>query len=189
MPATFGNNQQGRSSAVLVVALAAALQVALSPVVNVFNGTFNFCLVAVAVLSITGQSATLVPVGFGLGLFYDLTGSAPVGVMSLLLAVAGYFAASSLRGVSARVQLDAVRPVALTVVAVNIVYSVAMFALGIDGSLLDSLGRAVSSTALDLIAAVPFLMLAGRGSSGHDSFRASGGRGRRRGGPRCRIGR
>lgn len=156
-----------RRTVAILCAVAAVLQVALAPQVSILGGGFNFMLALVAVLCVTGESRMLVYIGFFAGLFHDLTGSAPIGLMALLLTLAGYVGASAFRGVGGGLTAGSLRAAGVIVAAVNIVYALALFLMGAQGSLVQALvGHALASTVLTVLACIPLLAAAGSGEQG-----------------------
>lgn len=173
------NKTSGASAPVVPLAIVAVvLQLLLSPQFVIFGGQINFMLVLVVVLSFTVESRHLVYVGFFGGLFYGLVTTAPVGLMALLLTVAAYVAGALFRGLTANAGVESLRSAVILILGVNLVNGIALFAMGMSGNLLVSLGvHGLASTVLDLIACVPFLFFLGRSGSSH-GFSAHGGRGK-----------
>lgn len=154
------SSRAGRPVAVLCI-IAVILQLALAPQLSLFGGRFNFMLVLTAVLAVSGDPPTLVYVGFGAGLFYDLTGTGPVGLMALLLTLSGYGAAALSRGIAPGANMEALRTVGVLIVLVNLVYGLALFFMGVQTSLLYALGvHGLASSVLDLLAAALMLTFA-----------------------------
>lgn len=176
------NNSGPRRSRLIGMAVACVvLHLALAPQLRPFGGTFNFMLVLTVSMAISMDSRSMVYIGFFCGLLYDLTTTGPVGLMSLLLALVGYGVAMVSRGLASGVGMETLRVVIAAVLGVNLVYSIAMSLLGVESSLLISIGvHGLASTALDVLAGVPFLLLAG-GSVSQRGFSARGvyGRGSR----------
>lgn len=143
---------------------AAVLQVALAPQVSILGGQFDFMLALTAALAVSHESRTMVYVGFAAGLFHGLVTSAPLGLMALLLTVAGYVAGGAFKGIAPGTGIEGVRAAALTVLCVNMAYAVALFALGAETNLLVALGaHGLACTVLDALACIPFLMAQGAG--------------------------
>lgn len=171
----LNNSGRTRSAFIATIVACAVLQVALAPQISLFGGRFNFMLVLTASLAISGDSRALVYIGFFSGLFYDLTTTSPVGFMALLLAVMGYAVALMSRGLSSGLGMQTVRVVVLAVIAVNLLYGLGLFFMGIESNVLISVGvHGLASSLLDLIACVPLLILGGQGGAHGRS-----GRGRR----------
>lgn len=176
MALEFKNSGRTRSNLIATIVACVVLHLAIAPQVSLFGGRFNFMLVLTVSLAISGDSRSLVYIGFFSGLFYDLTTSSPIGFMALLLALTGYAVALMSRGLSSGFSMETIRAVVLAVVVVNVVYALGLFLMGVETNLLLSIGvHGLASSVLDLFACAPFLMLGGRASSG----RGKGGLGTR----------
>lgn len=155
---------------------ACVLQVALAPQFSLLGGRFNFMIVFAGVVALRGNARQAVYAGFFSGLFYDLTAAVPVGLMTLLTTVAS-FALATVGGSGANGFSSAsVRLMAAFTAAICLVNAIGLVLLGTEGSILASIGHAVSTTALTVLASVPALMLAG-GPSSSAGFTVRGGRG------------
>ena len=173
MALELNNSGRTRSALIATIAACAVLHLVIAPQVSLFGGRFNFMLALTVSLAISGDSRSLVYIGFFSGLFYDLTTSSPIGFMALLLAITGYAVALMSRGLSSGFGMETIRAVVLAVVVVN---ALGLFLMGVETNLLLSIGvHGLASSVLDLLACVPFLMLGGRSSGGH----GKGGRGAR----------
>jgi len=78
-----------RVSIVLAVVLG-ILQLSIVPNVAILGGRANLALVFVATVCLGGETSKAPFVGFFAGLFYDLAGSGPIGLMTLLLTLTGF---------------------------------------------------------------------------------------------------
>lgn len=156
--------------------VAAVLQLVIAPQLALFGGRINFMLVLTAVLAVSGDIRTLAYIGFFAGLFYDLTTVAPIGLMALLLTVAGYLTAALSRGITLGASMESLRMAGVAVLAVNVVYAVALFAMGSETNLLVALGvHGLASTVLDLLVAFLALLFVPQNDAGHGfSGRRSG---------------
>lgn len=151
---------RGRLSGIVVACIL--LHLALAPQIHLFGGAFNFMLVLTVSLAISLDSRTMVYVGFFSGLLYDLTTTGPVGLMSLLLALVGYGVALMSRGLTSGVGMETLRVVIAAILGVNLIYSIAMLGLGVESSVLVAIGvHGLASTVLDVLASIPFLLMAG----------------------------
>lgn len=171
---------RGRLIAIALVCLI--LHLAFAPQLRPFGGTFNFMLVLTASMAISVDSRSMVYIGFFSGLVYDLTTTGPIGLMSLLLALVGYGVAMISRGLTSGVGMETLRVVIAAIFGVNMIYAVAMLLLGVESSVLTSIGvHGLASTVLDVLASVPFLLMAGAqaGSRGFSARGRAHGRGSR----------
>ena len=146
----------------IMVAVAAVLQVALAPQISIAGGTVNFMVVLTVVLALSSDAGSAVMIGFFSGLFYDLTSAAPIGLMTLILTVAGFAVASGARGGLGSLSSDSIRFAAIAILAVNLVNGIALLIMGVEGDVLWALlGHGASSTVLDALVAAIFLALGG----------------------------
>ncbi len=83
-------NKNRRDVAILAV-VCLVLQLAVAPNLALGNGHINFALVFAGIIALTRGGRIGVICGFVAGLVFDLLGTGPMGVMSLLLTVASYF--------------------------------------------------------------------------------------------------
>jgi len=159
-----------RSLAILVV-IACVIQVALSPQISIFGGRFNAMLVLAGTLALTGNA----PRGFFAGLFYDLTASVPVGLMTLLLTI-GSFALSHVSNAGTTgFSGTSIRLFFVFSIVVCLANGIGLLLLGYEGDILVSLGaHGLMSALLSCALAVPFLMVAGSGNQGRGGFTAKG---------------
>lgn len=175
----FDLNTANHSNRSLIVAcvLAAVLHILIAPQFALFGGRINFMLALAVAFAVGGDPRIAVYVGFGSGLFYDLTSQAPIGLMALLLTLASFALASLSRGVTPGMSGDALRLTIPACVLVNLVYALALFFMGFEGSLLIGLGsHGLMSGVLTSVGCVPFMLLNGGTASRSRGF--SGGKGR-----------
>lgn len=164
-----------RRALIIAVIVAMVLQVALAPQISILGGRINFMLALAGACALTGDSSMTVWVAFICGLFYDLTAAVPVGLMTLILTVSSFVLAgttgASAGGLSSRsIQLFFIY--ALIVCFIN---GIALFVLGIEGSILSALfGHGLASAALSTVAAMGFMIVQGRSDTGSRSFTARG---------------
>lgn len=188
----LSQNTKSVSTRALVITfiVAAVLELALAPQISLWGGAINFMVVAALALSVCVEPGTAGCIGFISGLFFDLTSSTPVGLMSLLLTLAAYLASSASQGITPGFNLESMRVTAVAVLAVNLTDGLALYLMGSESSLLYALGvHALVSTVLDVLVLVPFLAALGttvqssgfsaRGSS-PSPYTASSGRPSRR---------
>lgn len=165
-----------RRTLIIMAVVAAVLQVAVAPQIEIAGGRMNFMVVLAIVLALTSDISTAVCIGFFCGLFFDLTSSMPIGLLSLLLTLTSFVVAalsrSSLNGFSP----DSLRVCAVAIVGVNLLYSLVLLFMGVETSFLWSVfGHGFVSSALDLAVSVPFLLAMGSGSGQRGfSMRSSG---------------
>lgn len=170
------NASESRVATIVTCVVLALAHLVLAPHVRVFGATPGFLLVLTACLAYRDGARLGTLAGFLLGLAFDLTGSGPVGLSSLLGAVAGFTLGSARTGLLAEGWHVPTLLFGACALAYNALYValLAMFGAGIDlGWALA--GRIVIGTALDaLVGLVAFFVL----------NRTSGSRGRASGGIR-----
>ena len=154
--------------------LAAILQVAVAPQLSILGGRINFMLAMTVALAVGGDSRMMTYVGFGAGLFYDLTSSVPIGLMALLLTLLGYVVSSMSRGITPGMSMDALRLVGAGVLLVNVIYGLCLFFMGVETNLLMAIGaHGLTSSVLTGIVSIPFLLF-GTGGGSNRGFSAAG---------------
>ena len=144
------------TSVVLVLA-----HLVLAPHISLFGATPGFLLVLTTCLAYMGGASTGTLAGFLLGLLFDLTGSGPVGLSSLLGAVAGYALGSARPGMLAEGWRSPATLFTLCAVAYNVLYLLFLLVFGSSIELgWDVLWRIVAGSALDAaLGAVTFFVL------------------------------
>lgn len=167
-----------RRETVIAGIVLAVLQLALVPNVGIGNGRANLALVFVAYVCLGGSAAKAPLIGFFAGLFYDLVGSGPIGLMALLLTVAAWVMASA--GQS-RVADDFVSALTFYVPVAGVValiYAVVLMATGQVSSLVDAvIFRALPGFILDVISFAIFGAIISRTQAPSSRLGGMGGRG------------
>lgn len=154
-----------RTAQVLAI-VAAVLQVALAPQISIAAGTVNFMVVLAITLALSSDASSAVFIGFFSGLFYDMTSSAPIGLMALILTVVSFLVSASARGAMGGLTRESIRLAVLGIAIVNVAYGICLFVMGEQTDLLWAvLGHGISSTVLDSLVALVFLMVAAPSSS------------------------
>ena len=83
-PWILENTTHSNTALVVVTLIAVLLHVGIGPQISIFGGRINFMLVLAILYAFSGNARSAVIAGFACGLFYDLTASVPVGLMTLL---------------------------------------------------------------------------------------------------------
>lgn len=163
------SSSHGHRPIVAFCVIVAVLQLVIAPQLSLFGGRINFMLVLVATLAVSGDARTLVYIGFFAGLFYDLTTAAPIGLMAFLLTLAGYLTAALSRGITPGTSVESLRMAVVAILAVNMFYALALFAMGFETNLLIALGvHGLASTVLDALVAFFAFMFVPQADAGHD---------------------
>ena len=142
----------------LVLALVCfVLQVALAPNIAIANGHINFSLIYCAVMALTVGGGFGVTCGFLAGLVFDLSTTGPMGLMTLLLTIAAFVMGMETRN---RLQDDMTAALILYFIVtllVSIFYNLAMYLVGLSGSIVDMLFlRSIPTFFLTSLAFLPF---------------------------------
>ena len=159
----------------------------MAPNLGIADGRANLCLAAASFVALSSGMTRGVVTGFALGLFYDLVTTGPVGLMSFELTLLAFLLGAEGRNRVSEDWIGSVRLFAIGCVAVELVYAVAMCAVGGAGSFIQVLGlRTIPSVLLDALAflAVGFFARGGRVAPSPLGSRKAG---PRRGGARFRT--
>lgn len=149
-------NRDVRTTVILAV-LCLVLQLALAPNIGLGNGRANFALVFTVCLSLSAGGSAAVIAGFVSGLLFDLSTTAPIGLMAFCLTVVGFALGSSARERVAGDLGTSVAYAAMASLAVAIVYHIAMLLVGRTDSIVDALFlRALPTALLTIVAFLPF---------------------------------
>lgn len=167
-----------RSAAILAVVLG-LLQLALVPNVGVLAGRANLALVFVACVCLGSDVQSAPVIGFLAGLFFDLTGSGPIGLMALLLTPLAYGLAAMGRPRVAD-DLSGSCAVAIPAFAVcELAYAVVLLVTG-QSSFVDAVFlRALPGAALDAVAFAVVGMVISRAGAQRQGLGAGKARGRK----------
>lgn len=155
-------NRNARTIVVLSI-ICLVLQLALAPNVSIGNGHANFALVFVVSSAPMLSPGTAAVAGFVSGLLFDLSSTAPIGLMAFCLSVAAY--ALSYEG-RERVPGEfglAVARGAIADLGVSLVYHLAMLLVGQGGSFFDVIFlRALPTALLTFLFLLPFVFFFSR---------------------------
>ncbi len=151
--------RENKTSIILAVA-ALVLQIALAPQIEICGGRINFMLALAALFALSGDTHRATVAGFFCGLAYDLTAAVPVGLMSLLLTLACFFTSSFFNGVQAGINANAARCSALMIFAINVVYGLLLFFMGVQTDLFWAIvGHGFSTTILTFLVSLAFFYI------------------------------
>ena len=169
-------NRDQRSILVLAV-VCGVLQLALAPNIGLGNGRANFALIFSVCISLMVGGRKSVLAGFCAGLFFDLSTTGPIGLMSLLLCVSSYVMGLEGRNrVSGDLGLTT-GSFAAHALAVSLAYHIAMLLVGQASGFVDVIFlRTLPTAFLTIIAFIPFAVWLTRAQPSGPSL--GGGRGR-----------
>lgn len=141
--------------------VAVLLQLILAPNIVVFSAMPNFILAFVLVAAMIRPTDSILVTAFVLGLLFDLLGYGPVGSMALLLTVSAFFITRVFRVIDLGNLFMPVIVFVITALAIELVYTFILLALGLAPGFIDSLiYRTLPSILLDCIVGLivyPFL--------------------------------
>lgn len=140
-------SRDNKTTAVLAI-ICAVLQLAIAPNINLGNGCTNFALIFCACVALMRGGGYGVVAGFLAGLFFDLSTTGPLGVMSFCLAVCAYVLGLEGRDRIAGNFASSLWQFAIADLAVSFVYHLAMLLTGDASSLLDVIVYRTLPTAL-----------------------------------------
>ncbi len=144
----------------IISIVALVLQIALAPQIEICGGRINFTLALAVLYALSGDTHRATVAGFLCGLAYDLTAAVPVGLMALLLTITGFFGSSFFHGVQISLNTAAVRCAAIMIFAVNVVYGILLFFMGVQTDFFWAVfGHGVSTSVLTLLIALVFLFI------------------------------
>lgn len=159
-----------RVSIVLAVVLG-ILQLSIVPNVAILGGRANLALVFVAAVCLGGETSKAPFVGFFAGLFYDLAGSGPIGLMALLLTLTGFALSAAGRS---RVSDDPTASMVLFVpvaLVVEALYAIVLLLFGQAESFVEVVFmRALPGAVFDCIALCLVALVLSRTSGGSGGF-------------------
>ena len=163
-------------TALMVTAIVAAvLQVSLAPQVSILGGRINFMLVLAIVYAFSGNTRSAVIAGFACGLFYDLTASVPVGLMTLLLTIGGFVLSNTPSASVGSSLADASRLSFVYAFVICIVYSLLLLIMGVRSDVMATVfGHGFTSAIITGLVTIPALMFSGVLDGQHRSFSSRG---------------
>ena len=149
-----------RKTIVILALICGVLQLALAHVIGLGSAHPNFCFVFAACMALLQGGTTGVICGFAAGLFFDLTTTGPIGLMSLLLTLCAFLLGAKVRNTFSDNPQAAYVEGAIAALAVSLVYSLAMLVTGDSASIIDVVFfRAFPTAILTFVAFVPFALV------------------------------
>lgn len=144
-------DQASHRKTTLVLALVLAVcQIGLVPSLGILGGRANLALVFVACTCMGGSVQMAPLLGFGAGLVYDLAGTGPIGLMTLILTIIGWMLAHADRVSVADDRVGALMLFIPLAVACEVLYAFVLIAAGMTPSPFEALVmRALPGAVLD----------------------------------------
>lgn len=160
------------------------LQLALSPNVALGNGHPNFALIFSACVALQIGGTRGVVAGFASGLLFDLTTTAPIGLMAFCLSVSSFALGIEQRNRMAGDLASTMTLFCAGALGVSLVYHLAMLLVGQASSIVDVVVfRTLPTALLTIVFFVPFayyysrVRVTSQGLGGPGSLRSGAGRG------------
>lgn len=161
------DTKRSRRSTIIMFLVALALQLGLAPQIELFGGRVNVMAALLLAFAPGMEAGPAALLGFAAGLSFDLSQPVPLGLMALVLTIAGFVLASASRGTLGGLNRDTVRLVAIAAVLLNVLYAICLLLLGqVDGILIAIGVHGLVSAALDVAMACAFLYFNGPQDSG-----------------------
>lgn len=172
----FRDQQKSGSSIIALVIICLILQAGLSSQISIAGGTINFMVIMTAVFAFQGDASKAVIAGFLCGLFFDLTSSTPIGLMSLLLTIGSFVLVHSSAVQGGSTTSSQALIVFVFALAIDVVFGLALFALGIQTNLLVALfGHGLATSILTALVSFPFVAVYGAPAPTYGFSKRSGG--------------
>lgn len=172
-----------RGTIVLAV-ICLVLQLALAPNVALGNGHPNFALIFSACVALQVGGTRGVIAGFVAGLLFDLSTTAPIGLMAFCLTVSSFALGMEQRNRMAGDLGSAMGLFCAATLGVSLVYHLAMLLVGQASSIIDVvIFRALPAALLTVVFFLPFayyysrVRVTGQSLGGAGSLRSGGARG------------
>lgn len=141
----------------ILAGVCAVLQLALAPNVAIGNGRANFALVFAACIALSRGGSQSVVCGFFAGLFFDLSTTGPIGLMSLILTLVSQFLGSENRNRMAGDFGACVVLYSAAALCSCLAYGLGLLITGNSSSIIDAVVfRAVPGAFLSIVAFLPF---------------------------------
>ena len=144
-----------RSNAVVAIgaAVAVLLQIVAAPNLSLFSAQPNFLLAYMLAVSIARPLDAGPVLPFALGLFYDLSGSGPVGGMALLFTAVSFAASRAFSVLDNDTLFMPLTILVASALAVEMLYGALLMALGLPAGALDAfVYRALPCALYDCVA-------------------------------------
>ena len=168
-------SSRSQTSLLAITIVALLLQVGLAPQISIFGGCVNFMMILAAVYAFSGNASRAVIAGFLCGLFYDLTASVPVGLMTLLLTIGNFILSNSSAAAIGASPANTYRLVAVYCLVVSMLYGLILFIMGSQTDIITSLfGHGLATAVLSAIVSIPFFLVAGVSDSSRRGFSVKG---------------
>lgn len=162
-----------RSTQAVVIAgaIAFVLQVALAPQLSIGDGRFNFLLAYAGAMALSGDTHRAVYVGFASGLLYDLTSTAPIGLMALLMTIGTFLLATTVGTAGSGLSARSIQYIVVYDVLVCVVNGALLMALGLASDVVNALlVRGFLTAALTVLASILFIWVGNRSDTNHRGF-------------------
>ena len=160
-------------SLVLGAAIAVLAQLIVAPNIAIFSVMPNFIMIYVLVMAIVRPAPSILLMAFILGLFYDLLGYGPIGLMSLLLVAAAFASSRAFRVLNNDTLFMPLTIFIVSALAIESVYAIFLLGFGLIASPFEAIMlRVLPNTLYDCVFGVIAYLLVTRLMPRGDSFQA-----------------
>ncbi len=154
------DQRAGNNTNVILIIVCLILQAGLSPQVTICGGTFDFMFVLVFLMALRADVAPVVVTGFLSGIFFDLTGSTPVGLMALVLTICSFALAHSTGIRSNASTSNRLAGIFGYCLVAHVAFGVLLFAMGVQTSILFAVfGHGLATSVLTTLVTLLFIAL------------------------------
>lgn len=167
-----------RSTQAVVIAgiVAVILQIAFVPQIALGDGRFNFMLAFAGALALSGDTNRAVYVGFFSGLIYDLTSTAPIGLMTLIMTIATFILASTVGVAGSGLSGRLIQYIVVYDIAVCVINGIVLLVMGQASGIINALIlRGLVSALMSALVTIPFIWVCNRSDSNRRNFSVRGG--------------
>lgn len=160
-------------SLVLGAAIAVLAQLIVAPNIAIFSVMPNFIMIYVLVVAIVRPAPSILVLAFVLGLFYDLLGYGPIGLMSLLLVAASFVSSRAFRVLNNDTLFMPLTIFIISALAIESVYAIFLLGFGLISNPIEAIAlRILPNTLYDCVFGVIVYLLVTRLMPSGESFQA-----------------
>ena len=167
----LANTPKTKKNLYILALICATIHLGIAPNLSLGLGVANACLIFAFCATTALEGTRLLWVCFIAGLFFDLTTTGPVGLMSFELLCIGFLGTSEDRAHMGDDTLTIIKTFSLDCVVVTLVYCLAMWVVGDTSSFFEAIIlKALPTCIITIIYFLPFLYVFSRSSSFGPSF-------------------
>lgn len=167
----LSNNSKNRKSGLILALVCVFLHIGIAPNISLGKGVANFALIYAFCTTTFMEGKKVFWACFLAGLFFDLTTTGPVGLMSFELVCLAFLATSEDRAHMGEDYATIIKAFCLDCVVVTFVYGIAMLIVGDAHSFIDTIFfKTLPSCILTIIFFLPFMYVLNHSKSFGPSF-------------------